>query len=122
MTPTRANWLAPVNISSDSTQVCATLSPDGDRDGAEADAVRPGGEADRQAVADDPGALSGTEGSLGHAPRLGHVPGGLDPSRAASVATASAGGAALLLVEVVDEHERRCGPGSGAGEQARPAG
>ena len=27
-TPTSANWLAPVNISSDSTQVCATLRPD----------------------------------------------------------------------------------------------
>ena len=27
-TPASANWLAPVNISSDSTHVCATLSPD----------------------------------------------------------------------------------------------
>ena len=27
-TPTSANWLAPVNISSDSAQVWATLSPD----------------------------------------------------------------------------------------------
>ena len=27
-TPTSANWLAPVNMSSDSTQVCATLSPE----------------------------------------------------------------------------------------------
>ena len=27
-TPARANWLAPVNISRDSTHVCATVSPD----------------------------------------------------------------------------------------------
>ena len=66
-TPTRANWLAPVNISRDRTHVWATLRPEATDTAPNPRPYAPVATPDGEAVADDPRPLGGIQHGVTHA-------------------------------------------------------